>query len=96
VSAVLVPAAVALGAAVTEELIFGGLALQAVERLCGSRAALAITAVVFGGAHLANPAATAWSSLAIAVEAGVMLGAAFLWRRNIWFVVGLHFACRVC
>ncbi len=32
-----------------------------------------------------------WSSLAIAVEAGVLLGAAFLWRRNIWFVIGLHF-----
>jgi membrane protease YdiL (CAAX protease family) len=92
VPAVLVPAAVALGAAVTEELLFRGLVLQAVERLCGSRAALAITAVVFGGAHLANPGATAWSSLAIAAEAGVLLGAAFLWRRNLWFVVGLHFA----
>ena len=85
-------ATVAAGAAVTEELMFRGLALQALERLCGGRAALAITALFFGGAHLANPDATAWSALAIALEAGVLLGAAFLWRRSIWFVVGLHFA----
>lgn len=85
-------AAMSLGAAVTEELIFRGLALQALEKLCGSWAALTITAVLFGGLHLANPDATPWSSTAIAIEAGVLLGAAFLWKRNIWFVVGLHFA----
>jgi membrane protease YdiL (CAAX protease family) len=84
--------AVQLGAAVTEELIFRGLALQALERLCGSWNALAITAVLFGLLHLANPGATLWSSFAIAVEAGVLLGAAFLWRRDIWLAMGLHFA----
>lgn len=85
-------ATMSVGAAVTEELIFRGLALQALEKLCGSWAALAITAVLFGGLHLANPDATLWSSIAIAIEAGVLLGAAFLWKRNIWFAVGLHFA----
>lgn len=85
-------AATSVGAAVTEELLFRGLALQALEKLCGSWAALTITAVLFGGLHLANPDATLWSSTAIAVEAGVLLGAAFLWKRNIWFVIGLHFA----
>jgi uncharacterized protein len=84
--------AIQLGAAVTEELIFRGLLLQALERLCGSWVALAITAVLFGLLHIANPGATLWSSFAIAVEAGVLLGAAFLWRRNIWLTVGLHFA----
>jgi membrane protease YdiL (CAAX protease family) len=83
--------AVAIGAAVTEELIFRGFALQVLERLCGSWLALAITALLFGGLHLANPGATLWSSFAIAVEAGVLLGAAFLWKRSIWLVVGLHF-----
>ncbi|SCF59613.1 hypothetical protein GA0115254_10623 [Streptomyces sp. Ncost-T10-10d] len=83
---------VSAGAAVTEELMFRGLALQALERLFGSRAAVAITAPLFGAAHLANPGATAWSALAIAIEAGALLGAAFLWRRSIWFVVGMHFA----
>ncbi|MFF4623082.1 CPBP family intramembrane glutamic endopeptidase [Nonomuraea jabiensis] len=90
--AVLAVVASAVGAAVTEELMFRGLALQALEALWGSRVALAITALLFGGMHLANPGATVWSSLAIAIEAGVLLGAAYLWRRSIWFVAGLHFA----
>jgi CAAX protease family protein len=84
--------AVAVGAAVTEELLFRGLALQAVERLGGSRIALAVTALFFGVSHLANEGANLWSAIALTVEAGVLLGAAFLWRRNLWFVIGLHFA----
>lgn len=83
---------VQVAAAVTEELMFRGLALQALEQVWGSRAAIAITGLFFGIAHLGAPNATAWSSLCIALEAGVMLGAAFLWRRSIWFVAGLHFA----
>src|ERR1039457_3573461 len=82
--------AVQAGAAVTEELMFRGVALQAIEQRWGSRAAVAVTALFFGAAHLANPGATLWSGLAIAAEAGVMLGAAFLWRRSIWLVVGVH------
>ncbi|MGW7097519.1 CPBP family intramembrane glutamic endopeptidase [Streptomyces sp. NPDC054874] len=84
--------AVQIGAAVTEELLFRGLALQALEQLWGSRAAIVITSLFFGVAHLGSEGANAWSGLAIALEAGALLGAAFLWRRNIWFVVGLHFA----
>lgn len=84
--------AVTVGAAVVEELVFRGLALQALERLLGSWVALALTAGFFGLTHLFNPGATPWSALAIAIEAGGLLGAAFLWRRNLWFVIGLHLA----
>ncbi|TKA12774.1 CPBP family intramembrane glutamic endopeptidase [Actinacidiphila oryziradicis] len=83
---------VQMGAAVTEELMFRGLALQALEQRWGSRVSLVATGLFFGVAHLAAPGASVWSALAIALEAGIMLGAAFLWRRSIWFVVGLHFA----
>ncbi|QJS99860.1 CPBP family intramembrane metalloprotease [Streptomyces asoensis] len=85
-------AMVQAGAAVTEELMFRGFALQALEQRWGSRAAIVITGLFFGVAHLGAPGAGVWSALAIALEAGVMLGVAFLWRRNIWFVTGLHFA----
>ncbi|MFC8720851.1 CPBP family intramembrane glutamic endopeptidase [Kitasatospora sp. NPDC057198] len=84
--------AVQLGASVSEELIFRGLALQALERLWGSRVALVVTSLFFGAAHLVVPEANGWSALAISLEAGGLLGAAFLWRRSIWFVTGLHFA----
>ncbi|MFX3649922.1 MAG: lysostaphin resistance A-like protein [Paenibacillus sp.] len=84
--------ALAISAAIVEELVFRGLFLQAMERLIGSWLALAVTSLFFGLAHLANPGATIWSSIAIFIEAGVLLGAGFLWRRNLWFVMGLHFA----
>lgn len=82
----------ALGGAIVEELIFRGLMLQAIDKLGGKPLALAVTSLFFGVAHLGNPGATLWSGFAIALEAGVLLGAAFLWRRNLWFAMGLHFA----
>ncbi|MEP6481492.1 MAG: type II CAAX endopeptidase family protein [Rhodoglobus sp.] len=91
--AVVAPTIVAaVAAGVVEELVFRGLALQAIEKLAGSWIALAATSVFFGLAHLGNPGATIWGAIAIAIEAGVLLGAAFLWRRSLWFVIGLHFA----
>ncbi|MWC29133.1 CPBP family intramembrane glutamic endopeptidase [Paenibacillus sp. MMS18-CY102] len=80
-----------LGAAFVEELIFRGLAFQAIEKMGGSWLALTLTSLFFGIAHLGNPGATVWGGLSIAIEAGVLLGAAFLWRRNIWFIISLHF-----
>ncbi|MGO4370221.1 CPBP family intramembrane glutamic endopeptidase [Paenibacillus sp. 2TAB19] len=80
-----------LGGAFIEELIFRGLAFQAIEKMGGSLLALTLTSLFFGVAHLGNPGATAWGALSIAIEAGVLLGAAFLWRRNVWFIIGLHF-----
>lgn len=82
----------ALSAAIVEELVFRGLMLQAIQKLWGSWIALAVTSLTFGAFHLGNPGATLWSALAITLEAGVLLGAAFLWRRNLWFAMGLHFA----
>jgi uncharacterized protein len=82
----------ALGAAIVEELIFRGLMFQAIRQWLGNWPALAVTSLFFGVAHLGNPGATLWSALAITIEAGVLLGAAFLWRRNLWFAMGLHFA----
>lgn len=82
--------ALAIGGAVTEELVFRGLGLQAIEKLAGSWIALGVTAALFGLAHAANPSATLWSSIAIAIEAGGLMGAAFIWRRSLWLVFSLH------
>lgn len=82
----------ALGAAIMEELIFRGLMFQAINKLGGNWLALAVTSLFFGVAHLGNTGATLWSAFAITIEAGILLGAAFLWRRNLWFAMGLHFA----
>lgn len=82
----------ALSAAIVEELIFRGFMFQAIQNMVGDWPALAVTSLFFGVAHLGNTGATLWSAFAITIEAGVLLGAAFLWRRNLWFVLGLHFA----
>lgn len=81
-----------LADAVLEELLFRGVIFRLIEEWAGTWIALAASAVLFGLAHAANPGATWFSSLAIALEAGVLLGAAFVVTRNLWFPIGLHFA----
>ncbi|GAA1752796.1 type II CAAX endopeptidase family protein [Streptomonospora arabica] len=80
------------GVAVTEELLFRGVVFRLLEELGGTTAALVVSAVLFGSIHLVNPGATVWGAVAIAVEAGLMLGAAYVATRNLWVPIGLHLA----
>lgn len=77
---------------ITEEIVARGILFRVVEDGLGTWIALAIAALLFGLGHLANPNATVWSSLAIAIEAGLMLGMAYAWTRSLWFCMGLHAA----
>lgn len=92
VSGALALLGVTAAAAVTEELIFRGILFRIVEERIGTWLALALTGLLFGGSHLFNPHATGWGALAIAVEAGGMLGAAYVATRTLWVPIGLHFA----
>jgi len=78
-------------AAVTEELLFRGVLFRIIEERTGTWIALALTGVVFGAMHLANPDATLWGATAIAIEAGFMLAACYAATRNLWVPIGLHF-----
>jgi hypothetical protein len=51
---------------------------------------LIFTAGLFGLAHTLNPGATIGSSVAIALEAGVLLGAAYAATQRLWVPIGLH------
>lgn len=75
-----------------EELFFRGILFRWIEEMAGSWIALAATSVLFGLAHAMNPHATIFSSTAIAVEAGVLLGGAYMLARNLWLPIGLHAA----
>jgi len=79
-------------AAVTEELLYRGVLLRVIEGRLGSFGALGLTALLFGLSHLLNPHATLWGAIAIAIEAGGMLGAAYIATRSLWLPIGLHFA----
>jgi membrane protease YdiL (CAAX protease family) len=90
-----VPGAVGLlgvmaAVAVTEELLFRGVLFRVIEGWTGTWIALAGTSLLFGLAHLINPNATLWGALAIAIEAGGMLTAAYVATRKLWVPIGLH------
>ncbi|CAL9610139.1 hypothetical protein SUDANB121_05633 [Nocardiopsis dassonvillei] len=76
--------------AVMEELLFRGVLLRLLDELAGPWTALGVSAVLFGAMHMANPGATLWTGTAITVEAGLMLGAAYLLTRSLWLPIGLH------
>lgn len=81
--------------AVAEEVLFRGVILRLIQQRGGTWLALAVSAVLFGLVHLLNPGATLWGALAIAVEAGVMLGAAYVATGSLWLAIGLHFGWNV-
>ena len=83
---------ISLSAAILEEILFRGIIFRITEEKLGSYIALAISASIFGAAHLANPNSTLLAALGIAVQAGLLLGAAYIYTRNLWFPIALHFA----
>jgi hypothetical protein len=87
-----VGAVAALSAGVIEEVMFRGFLFRLIEGVAGTWWALLATSVLFGAAHAFNPGATVLSSIAIAVEAGVLLGAAYAVTGRLWFPIGLHAA----
>ena len=82
----------ALVAGIGEELIFRGVLFRIVEESAGTAIAMLVSAAFFGLIHAGNPGATTLSSVAIALEAGLLLAAAYAWSRSLWLVIGLHFA----
>lgn len=83
--------AISLISGVCEELIFRGGLFRIVEQRWGTLAGLLVSSGLFGIAHIFNPNATLVSSLAIMVEAGLLLGLAYTVTRSLWLPIGLHF-----
>jgi membrane protease YdiL (CAAX protease family) len=75
-----------------EEVLFRGVLFRIVEESLGTWIALGISAVLFGLLHLGNPNATLAGAVAIAIEAGVLLAAAYAFTRRLWLPIGIHFA----
>ena len=76
----------------TEEILVRGVMLRIIEGWLGTWWALAITSFLFGISHLGNPHATAFGAVAIALEAGILLGACYLLTRRLWLAIGVHIA----
>ena len=77
---------------VLEEVVMRGIVFRILEQSLGSWVALAISAAIFGLLHLHNPGATVPNAVAVMVEAGVLLAAAYMLTRRLWFCIGIHIA----
>jgi membrane protease YdiL (CAAX protease family) len=81
-----------IGAGVGEEIVARGILFRVVEECFGTWFAVVFSAALFGLGHIANPNSNIWMALAIAVEAGFLLGMAYAWTRSLWFVIAMHAA----
>jgi membrane protease YdiL (CAAX protease family) len=81
-----------IAAGVIEELLMRALVFRLLEELLGTWLALAISAVLFGALHLANPHSSLLAGIALVFEAGVILAAAYVATRRLWLAIGLHFS----
>ena len=88
VSALLMFISVGVG----EEILFRGVLFRWIDEKWGFVAALVASSLLFGLMHIAQPGATWWSSLAIAIEAGLLLGAAYKWSGTLWLPIGIHWS----
>jgi len=84
-----------IGPGFREELWFRGVLFRFGEELGGSWFALVVTSALFGLAHIGNQNATWVSTLFIAVEAGLLLGAVYMLTRNLWMCMAFHAAWNV-
>jgi len=75
-----------------EEILIRGILFRILEQWLGSWIALAISAIIFGALHLFNPGATLFAGAAIAIEAGILLAAAYMLTRRLWLCIGTHIA----
>lgn len=88
----LAPLAIGIGAGFVEEVLFRGILLRIFDAWMGSGIALTVTSLLFGLVHLTNEGASLVNALGLVIEAGVLLGAAYLLTRRLWLAIGIHIA----
>jgi membrane protease YdiL (CAAX protease family) len=89
----LLPAfAIGITSAIFEEVLFRGILFRITEASLGTIWALVISSVIFGGMHLANKSSSLYSAFSIAIEAGLLLGVSYVYAKNLWMPILLHFS----
>lgn len=91
ISFILIPFALMFTVAIIEEILVRGIIFRIMEEKLGSYISLTFSSVLFGVLHLANPNVTLISAICI-TTAGFLMGAAFIYSRNLWVPIALHFA----
>lgn len=76
-------------AAALEEIIFRGIIYRIVEDSLGTKIALILSALLFGGAHVLNEHANVISIMS-AASGGIILGLLYSIRRRLWLPIAFH------
>ena len=84
--------AIAFSSGIFEEILFRGIIFRITEEGLGTVFAIIISALIFGFLHLLNKNSTLYSAIAISIEAGILLAAVYIYSRNLWLPIFLHFA----
>lgn len=79
-------------AALAEEALFRGYALQTLSRAHLATLGLLLTSVTFSLVHLSNPNVVPTATFANTLLAGVWLAVAYLRTRSLWLPLGVHWA----
>jgi membrane protease YdiL (CAAX protease family) len=82
--------AIAVASSVIEELLIRGLVLRILAEVFGRWWALVVSSLLFGVLHMANPNSSVIDGLILVIEAGFLLGIAYLWTERLWLPIGLH------
>ena len=82
---------IAFTSGIMEEVLFRGVLFRIVSEKWGIVVALTVSAFLFGALHLKNPNSSWYSAIAIAIEAGILLGACYVYAGNLWLPIGVHF-----
>ena len=73
-----------------QELIFRAVIYRLTEEWLGTWWAIGISALLFGLIHLMSAGATVYSALSVALQAGVLLAAAYALTHRLWMAFGIH------
>ncbi|MGZ5252911.1 MAG: CPBP family intramembrane glutamic endopeptidase [Flavitalea sp.] len=77
--------------AIGEEMIFRGYILNNLLYSFNKTNALLISGIIFALFHSMNPSVS-WISILNIFAGGILLGATYLYKKNLWIPIGFHFA----
>jgi uncharacterized protein len=81
-----------IAVAIVEETFIRGIIFRIAEEKLGSYLSLAVSSILFGALHLVNPNSSIATACSTAIIGGLLMGAAYIYSRSLWFSIAIHFA----
>ena len=81
---------ISVQAGIVEEIFSRGIIFRIAEDGIGTWRSILLSAFIFGFLHIWNPNATVFSSVSIALTAGVILAMLYVITRKLWVPIGMH------